>query len=392
MEAYVIDVVTMLLRWLHVIVAIAWIGASFYFIWLDNSLEAPADEALRRKGVSGELWAVHGGGFYNPQKYLLAPASLPPKLHWFKWESYATWLSGFALISTLYYAQASTWMVSGDAVVHSPTGAVLVGLGTLAGGWLVYDALCRLLLQRSTLLLGGVIYAFVVLVAWGLTQLISGRAAFIHVGAMLATIMSANVFFWIIPGQKHTIAQMQAGQTPDPVHGLRAKQRSLHNNYFTLPVLFCMISNHYAYTYSHHQAWLVLAMIILAGVLIRHFFNLRHKGVLSWRYPIAGASLLLGVALWLAPPLVAPAAQARVDFTRVQAIIDQRCVACHAAHPSLLAAAPAGVMLDSPQRILMLKPRILQQAVQLRAMPLANVTHITEDERKTLGAWAQESP
>ncbi|MBL8484952.1 MAG: urate hydroxylase PuuD, partial [Rhodocyclaceae bacterium] len=251
MHAYVIDWASLLLRWLHLITGIAWIGSSFYFVWLDNSLKPPQDPELQRKGVSGELWAVHGGGFYNPQKYLVAPATLPAELHWFKWESYSTWITGFLLISTLYYSQAATWMIDPARAAISPGMAVALGLATLAGGWLVYDLLCRLLLERSQLLFGAIYYVFVVAVAFLLTQLLSGRAAFIHVGAMIATTMSGNVFFWIIPGQKKTIAQMQRGEAPDPIHGKRAKQRSVHNNYLTLPVLFCMISNHYAFTYGH---------------------------------------------------------------------------------------------------------------------------------------------
>lgn len=300
-SAYLIEVGALLLRWLHLIVGIAWIGSSFYFVWLDNSLRPPTDPDHQAKGVGGELWAVHGGGFYNPQKYLVAPKHLPSDLHWFKWESYSTWLTGFFLLGVLYYSQAATYMVDPAKAALAPGQAIGIGVATLVGGWLVYDGLCRLLMQRSLLLFGALYFAFVVAVAFGLTHLLSGRAAFLHVGAMIATTMSANVFFWIIPGQKKTVAAMQRGDTPDPIHGQRAKQRSVHNNYLTLPVLFCMISNHYAFTYSHPQAWAVLALIFLAAVLIRHFFNLRHKGVLAWQYPAAGAALLAGVFIWLAP-------------------------------------------------------------------------------------------
>ncbi|MBI3525899.1 MAG: urate hydroxylase PuuD [Betaproteobacteria bacterium] len=390
MEAYLIEWASLLLRWLHLIVGIAWIGASFYFVWLDNSLRPPEDETLKKKGVAGELWAVHGGGFYNPQKYLVAPATLPRDLHWFKWEAYSTWITGFLLIVVLYYAQAATWMVDPSRPGLTPAAAVAVGLATLAGGWLAYDVLCRLMIERSQVLFGILYYGFVVLMTWLLTQLLPGRAAFLHVGAMLATVMSANVFFWIIPGQKKTIAQMQRGETPDPIHGMRAKQRSVHNNYLTLPVLFCMISNHYAFTYGHPHAWAVLALILLAAVLIRHFFNQRHRGQQQWRYPIAGVVLLMIVAVWLAPTAAVNAASAPVEFARVQQIIAQRCAGCHAEHPTLMPAAPAGVMLDSPARIHALKPRIIAQAVQLKAMPLGNVTGITDDERALLARWGAE--
>ncbi|WP_035059710.1 urate hydroxylase PuuD [Andreprevotia chitinilytica] len=389
--AYLIECASLLLRWLHVIVAIAWIGSSFYFIWLDNSLKPPTDPALIAKGVGGELWAVHGGGFYNPQKYLGAPPRLPDELHWFKWESYSTWLSGFVLISTLYYLQAGAYMVDPSKLIQSPGLAVLAGLGSLVLGWLVYDTLCRLLIDRSQLLFGVIYYLFVVGMAFGLSHLISGRAAFLHIGAMLATTMSANVFFWIIPGQKKIIAAMERGEAPDPIHGRRGKQRSVHNNYITLPVIFCMISNHYAFTYSGSLAWLVLALIMLAAVLIRHFFNLRHKGKLAWQYPLAGVLLLLGVFIWLAPSRPAAAtAEAKPTLpvlASIRPIINDRCIACHAEKPTMMPAAPAGVKLDSEAGIRAVAPRIYQQVVQLKAMPLGNVTKITDDERAQIAKW-----
>ncbi len=391
MDSYLIEWTTLLLRWLHLIVGIAWTGSSFYFVWLDNSLRAPQDDALAKKGVAGELWAVHGGGFYNPQKYLVAPAALPKELHWFKWESYSTWLSGFGLLAVLYYAQAAGFMLDPAKAALSPTLAVLLGVATLGIGWVVYDLLCRLLMERSALLFAAVFYAFVVGVAFALTQVLSGRAAFLHVGAMLATIMSANVFFQIIPGQKKTIGQMQRGEAPDPVHGQRAKQRSVHNNYLTLPVLFCMISNHYAFTYGAPQAWAVLALILLAGALIRHFFNQRHRGQAQWRYPLAGIALLAAVAAWLRPataPAAAPAVP--VALAEVQAVLAQRCAGCHAEHPAQVAAAPAGLMLDSAERIAQNKARIVRQAVELQAMPPANLTHITDAERALLARWGRQ--
>ena len=388
MEAYVIEWLSMLLRWLHLIVGIAWIGASFYFVWLDNSLRPPRDEALLRKGVAGELWAVHGGGFYNPQKYLVAPDSLPAELHWFKWEAYSTWLSGMALMTTLYYWQAGSWMLDPARAALTPPQAVALGIACIAGGWLVYDSLCRLLVDRSALVLGAVYFGFVVAVAWGLTHVLSGRAAFLHVGAMIATAMSANVFFRIIPAQKKAVAQMQRGEAPDPALGKLAKQRSVHNNYLTLPVLFCMISNHYAFVYGHDHAWAGLALILLAGALIRHFFNQRHRGQAQWRYPLAGVALLAVVAVWFAPASGAARAGEPVDFAQVQQVITARCTACHAQHPRLVAAAPAGVLLDTPDRIRAMRERIWVQAVQVRAMPLGNITHITEDERELLDRWA----
>jgi uncharacterized membrane protein len=391
MDAYLTEWTSLLLRWLHVIVGIAWIGASFYFVWLDNSLRPPRDPALTAKGVAGELWAVHGGGFYNPQKYLVAPASLPDELHWFKWESYATWISGFLLLSTLYYSQAATWMIAPGSTSLGPEAAIGVGLLAIVGGLLVYEFLCWLLLERSPLLFGVLFYLFVVALAWALGQWITGRAAYLHVGAMMATVMSANVFFWIIPGQKKTIAQMQRGESPDPIHGKRAKQRSLHNNYLTLPVLFCMISNHYAFTYGHAHAWLVLAGVLLAALFIRHFFNQRHRQQAQWRYPLAAVGLLLVLAVWMAPRGPQPGGQAPVAFDQVETIIQQRCVACHAEHPTLMAAAPAGVLLDTPQRIQAQKTQILLQTVQLKTMPIGNVTAMTDAERALLARWGQNA-
>ena len=388
-NAYLLECASLLLRWLHLIVGIAWIGASFYFIWLDNSLKPPADPALRAKGVGGELWAVHGGGFYNPQKYQGAPPALPDELHWFKWEAYSTWLTGFLLLCTLYYLQAGSYMLDAGKLLQRPQAAVLTGLATLGGGWLVYDLLCRWLFGRSQLLFG-VLYGGVVLaVAWGLDQLLAGRAMFLHIGAMLGTTMAANVFFWIIPGQRQMVAAMQRGEAPDPIHGLRGKQRSVHNNYLTLPVLFAMISNHYAFTYNAPHAWLVLGGILLAAVLIRHFFNLRHKGQLAWRYPLAGAALLLAVLWWIAPaaPQASAATATAPTLAQVHTVLQARCTACHSAAPTLMPSAPAGLLLDNDAAIRAAAPRIYQQVVQLKAMPLGNVTHITDAERALIAQW-----
>jgi len=387
--SYLIEVGSLLLRWLHLIVGIAWIGSSFYFVWLDNTLKAPTDPMLQAKGVGGELWAVHGGGFYNPQKYLVAPKHLPDDLHWFKWESYSTWITGFFLLGVLYYSQAATYMIDPAKADLTPGAAIAIGLATLVAGWLVYDVLCRVLMRRSLLLFAVLYFIFVVAVAYALSHLLSGRAAFLHVGAMIATTMSANVFFWIIPGQKTTVAAMQRGETPDPIHGQRAKQRSVHNNYLTLPVLFCMISNHYAFTYNHPQAWLVLAAIMLAAVLIRHFFNLRHKGVFAWQYPLTGGIILAAVFIWLAPvPLSVAAGTTAPTLAEVQPIIAERCAGCHAAAPTLMPAAPAGVLLDSAEHIRRQQTRIVDQTVKLKAMPLGNVTAMTDAERDQLAAWA----
>jgi len=387
---YGLEWLNLLVRWLHVITGIAWIGASFYFVWLDNTIRPPAPGSeLAGKGVSGELWAVHGGGFYNPQKYLVAPAELPKELHWFKWEAYSTWLSGFALLTIVYYFNAQAMMVDRSVADLSSLQAIGLGLGSLVVGWTVYDLLCRSKLGQHDLAFGAVIFAFLVASAWVLTHFLSGRAAYIHVGAMIGTMMVANVLMLIIPGQRKMVNAMMAGQKPEPIHGLKAKQRSVHNNYFTLPVLFIMISNHYAMTYRHEHAWAVLGVIMLAGVLIRHFFNLRHRGRIEWKYPAMGLALLAGLALAIAPPAPAAVDSSAVQFTQVQAIINKRCVACHADHPTQpgFATAPAGVALTDSKLIAQHAAKIYQQAVQLKAMPLANLTGMTDAERAQIGAW-----
>jgi uncharacterized membrane protein len=390
---YGLEWLNLLVRWLHIITGIAWIGASFYFVWLDNSIRPPAPGSdLEKKGVSGELWAVHGGGFYNPQKYLVAPAELPKDLHWFKWEAYSTWLTGFALLFIVYYFNAQAMMVDKEVADLTSMQAVGIGLGSLLVGWTVYDLLCRTPLGKHDLAFGAVIFGFLTLSAYVLSHYLSGRAAFIHVGAMIGTMMVGNVLMLIIPGQRKLVAAMLKGEKPDPVHGIKAKQRSVHNNYFTLPVLFIMISNHYAMTYRHEHAWAILAGIMLAGVLIRHFFNLRHKERVEWKYPIAGVAVLAAVAVAIAPK--APAAPAagvdnKAQFAKVQSIIQARCVQCHADKPTQpgFATAPAGVALHSSQLIAQNAPRIYQQTVQLKAMPIANLTNMTDEERAVVGAW-----
>ncbi|WP_016834824.1 urate hydroxylase PuuD [Herbaspirillum lusitanum] len=403
MEAYIFDWLNLLLRWLHVITAIAWIGSSFYFVWLDNSLTRPDDPALLGKGVGGELWAVHGGGFYNPQKYLLAPKTLPQNLHWFFWESYSTWLSGFALFSVLYLFNAGTFLVDKHVLDMTATTAVLAALANLIAGWLVYDAICRVFGDKpgGDRVVGVLVTLYVVAAVWVACHVFSGRAAFLMTGASLATVMSANVLFWIIPGQRKMVASMRAGQSPDPIHGKRGKQRSVHNTYFTLPVIFAMLSNHYSMTYSAGNNWLVLLLIMLAGVLIRQFFVLRHKGVYNWWYPGIAVGLLLAVIVWMSPlmqarPVVVAASSSSSSssssseggaFAQVQQVIQARCIQCHAAKPTLMPVPGKGILLDSKDGVLQHAQQIYQQAVVQKAMPLGNMTNITDDERALLGKW-----
>jgi uncharacterized membrane protein len=390
MEGYLLDWANLLLRWLHVIVAIAWIGSSFYFVWLDNSLKPPVSRDLKDRGVGGELWAVHGGGFYNPQKYLGAPPSLPEDLHWFYWESYSTWLSGFGLFSVLYLFNPKVFLIDPNVANISPATAVIAALGFLVLGWLVYDTLCRVL-RKQEKLLAVLVVLYVVAAAYGACHLFSGRAAYLIVGAMIATIMSANVFFWIIPGQRKVVAAMKAGQPVDPIHGQRGKQRSVHNTYFTLPVLFAMLSNHYSMTYSHKHNWLVLVLIMVAGVLIRQFFLLKHKGKINVAYPAAAIAILVGVIAWLAPAqqAAAPAgaAAAGVDIGAVQKVVEARCAQCHGAKPTMMPSPAKGVVLDGPDAIRGHAQLIYQQVVVQKAMPLGNVTGITDDERALVAKW-----
>ncbi|MBC3883717.1 urate hydroxylase PuuD [Undibacterium griseum] len=395
MEAYLLDWANLLLRWLHVIVAIAWIGSSFYFVWLDNHLTAPQDPQLKDKGVGGELWAVHGGGFYNPQKYQGAPPRLPEQLHWFYWESYSTWLSGFSLFLLVYIFNARSYLIDPAVAQLSPALAITAAFAFLIVGWLVYDALCRLLAKKEQLL-SLLIVALVVLTAWTACHLFSGRAAFLIVGAMLASIMSANVFFWIIPGQRKVVAAMRAGDTVDPVHGQRGKQRSVHNTYFTLPVLFAMLSNHYSMTYSAQHNWLVLVVIMLAGVLVRQYFILRHKGKNQLAYPLIAIALLAAIAAWIAPRTVSvPTAASAVPpatLAQVQGVIQARCVQCHSSHPTMMDSTAKGLLLETPEQIQAKAQLIYQQVVQQKLMPLGNLTQITEQERALIANWAEQRP
>ncbi len=393
MEAYLLDWANLLLRWAHVIVAIAWIGSSFYFVFLDNSLTKPEAPDLKAKGVDGELWAVHGGGFYHPQKYMVAPKSLPKNLHWFYWESYSTWLTGFALFTVLYLYQAGTFLIDKNLHDWSPSAAVMAALAFLAVFWLAYDAVCRVFGQREggDRIVGLAVTAIVVFGSWLACQLFAGRAAFLLVGAMMATAMSANVFFWIIPGQRTVLAQMKAGQPVDPVHGQRAKQRSVHNTYSTLPVLIAMLSNHYGWLYSGPHNWVTLVAMMLAGALIRHSFVARHKALtlgkrVPWEYAIAGCVVLVGVMVALKPapsPAASPTAAAQpATFEAVQAVMQQRCVMCHNAQ-----VANKNVALHEPALITAHAQNIYQQTVVLKAMPMNNATQITEDERLLIKRW-----
>lgn len=391
MDVYLLDWANLLLRWAHVITAIAWIGSSFYFVFLDSSLTPPLDPELKKKGVDGELWAVHGGGFYHPQKYMVAPKALPEHLHWFYWESYSTWLTGFGLFTVLYLFNAGSFLVDKSVFAWSPAAAIAAALGFLVAFWFVYDAICRAFGRRRNgdLIVGAGVALFIVAAAWLACQLFAGRAAFLLVGAMIATAMSANVFVWIIPGQRTVIRQMKAGEPVDPVHGQRAKQRSVHNTYFTLPVLIAMLSNHYGWLTQGRWNWAVLVVMMLAGALIRHAFVARHKARIAgkpapWSYAVAGTALIaaLVVALKPAPQPAAAAAAAPPTLAEVQAVVQQRCVLCHNAQVQ-----QKNVALHTPALLQQHAQAVYQQAVLLKAMPLNNATQITDDERALIRRW-----
>lgn len=389
---YIFDWLNLLLRWGHLITGIAWIGASFYFIWLDNSLEEPSEEN-KQKGIGGQLNSIHGGGFYEVAKYKLAPPTMPKTLHWFKWEAYSTWLTGFCLLTLMYYIGAQTYLIDPSKTVLEPWMAILISLATLIIGWLVYDALCKSPLAKNSWLLAVLLMVLIGLLAWGLGKVFSDRAAYLHVGALIGTCMAANVLFVIIPGQNALVAAVEAGQAPNPKYAKASKLRSVHNNYLTLPVLFLMISNHYPMTYGHAHAWAVLLAIIVIGAWTRHFFNLRHKGVV--RPGILISSLVaLALLAWLISPHSADSvAQTAVsnglNDAQALALVHKHCTSCHSASPSdeIFKVAPAGVMLDSLEQIHQWKSRIQARAVISKDMPFMNKTGMTDEERVQLGAW-----
>jgi uncharacterized membrane protein len=385
----VLEWVSLLIRWAHVICAISWIGASFYFIALDAGLRGDARLDPR---VKGEAWQVHGGGFYNIQKFSVAPDFMPEHLTWFKWEAYATWVFGLALLILIYYLKPTLYLIDPSVMALSPLVAVSIAAGSLVLGWVVYDLLCRSWFGQTTSRLA--LSGFVLLVAatYGYTHVFSGQGAFIQVGALVGTIMAANVAMIIIPNQRKTVACLLKGEEPNPAWGAQAKQRSVHNNYTTLPVLFTMLSSHYAFTFaSPKYSWLVLAGIFVASFLVRHWFNTLHTGAKPawWLWPAAAVPFFAAMALTHFGKPEAVAVNGGVKFAEVQQIVTQRCATCHAAKPSFtgFAAAPKGVMFDTPELIQRQAAMIMAQAVTARAMPLGNITHITDEERAKLGAW-----
>ena len=413
LDAYLVEWGSQLLRWLHVIAAIAWIGSSFFFIHLDASLKAAPDAPLNEAGQPTQFiaWQVHGGGFYAMRKYLVAPETLPAELTWHKWQAYWTWISGFFLLVWVYYAQSELYLIDPAVMALSPLAAGAIGIAALAGGWLFYDLLCRSPLGRNDVVLGLLGFGYVVAASFAFASVFSGRGALIHTGALMATIMSANVFFVIMPNQRRTIAAMMAGEKPDPALGKQAKQRSLHNNYITLPVLFLMLANHYPVTYANSTVIpLLVALIIVAGALIRHFYNVRHADHARspwWTWAVA--ALALWLAFWVAMAS-SPGGRERLGLAplperkpialaglvpappEVETIVTGRCAMCHAPEPVWpgIQIAPKGVFLHDPVEIARQRRAIAVQAVLTHAMPPANLSGMTEAERRVLAAWVAQ--
>jgi uncharacterized membrane protein len=386
LEPYLLDWLTLIARWAHVVVGIAWIGASFYFIWLDNHLEVPKDAELADVELAGELYAIHGGGFYRAQKYRLAPPQLPKTLHWFKWEAYWTWITGFALLVLVYYLNPELYLVDPQVMKLSAGAAIGIGLASLVVGLAVYEGLCRSPLATNEWVFSITLFLFLAGTAWALTQVFSGRGAFLHFGAILGTIMAGNVAHVIIPGQRELVRAKQEGRLPDETYAIRGKQRSVHNTYFTLPVIFTMISGHHPMTFGHSWNWLVLIALTLAGALVRLWFVARHKGSAPG-WTLVAAFLVVGaVAVMISPP--PQPVTAAVDPAAVGRIIELRCANCHADKPTFhgLVEAPKGVKLDSDERIRAQAP-LIRQTVRARTMPPGNLTGLTEEERALIERW-----
>ncbi len=389
MEHHLHEWLNLTIRWIHMIVGIAWIGASFYFNWLENRLDRSQP---RDPGIAGNLWAVHGGGFYHLKKFEVAPDRLPEHLHWFKWEAYTTWLSGMALLAVVYYLNARAFVIDNAKAELSVGAAIGIGLAAIAAAWIVYDLLCRSALRNRPLALGLVIAALLALLAFGLDQVFGSRAAYIHVGAAIGTIMVANVFFVIIPGQRELVTALTESRAPDPEPGKNALLRSRHNNYFTLPVLFIMISNHFPSTYGNAFPWAVLIAVSAVSVAVRHYFNIRHlKPASIWVLPVAFAAMV-AIAVATAPTVRDNPFTATIADADVKIILADRCTGCHGAAPTQpgFASAPAGLELDDLDVVRANAERIYVSAVATNTMPLGNITGMTEPERAVLGAWLEQ--
>lgn len=387
MEAYFVEWLNLTLKWIHLIVGIAWIGASFYFNWLEGNLER--NKPSLGKGVAGDLWSVHGGGFYHVEKFEVSPEKLPETLHWFKWEAYMTFITGFLLLIITFYLSPSLFLVSPEQTLLTPVAGVIVAIGSIVVSWVIYDQLCKTKLVENNMMFFWIMFIFLTGVAFILSQLFTSKAAFIHVGAIIGSIMVANVFFGIIPSQKKLVSALTNNETPDPETGKKGYIRSFHNNYFTLPVLFIMISAHYPATFAHEWNWLILAAISLIGVLTRHYFNLKNKGKnYPWILPLAAT--LMGLLAYIAmPSKPATDSSSSLSDAQVMEMFQKHCISCHSATPTSpgFATAPKGIVFDHLSDIENHADSIYAQTVMTHAMPIANLTKMTEEERKQLGSW-----
>lgn len=391
MEAYLIEWANLFFRWFHVITGIAWIGASFYFVWLDNNLESPP-QWKQDKGIGGDLWAIHGGGFYEVAKYKLGPERIPKHLHWFKWEAYSTWATGMVLLWIVYYVGADNYLIDPSRMALSQGMAIGLGLGFILSGFVFYELIIRTPIKNNSKVFGAVLFAFLVFMSWLACSVFSPRGAFIHVGALIGTIMAGNVFLGIMPSQRALVAAVEKGEAPDPSYGAFAKLRSTHNNYLTLPLIFIMISNHYPMTYTHEYNWLVLSAIGLITAYTRHFFNLRHRGEFKPQILVIAALLLCALAALMAPRQVAIADDAQALSTaEAMQIVNVRCSSCHAEKPRQpgFVAAPAGVLLENESQVLAIKHKFIE-VTQSNYMPLGNMTQMTEEERTAVVTWLSQ--
>jgi uncharacterized membrane protein len=389
MTPYLMEWLNLIVRFAHVIVGIAWIGASFYFVWLDNHLQTPP-EWKSKQGIKGDLWAIHGGGFYEVAKYQLAPPSMPHTLHWFKWEAYSTWLTGFLLMSLMFYVGAESYLIDPRVAQLSQIQAISYGLMSIVVGVASYELLCRTSLKHHSGLLSIILLLLLTALAYFLTQVFSGRGAYMHVGAIMGTVMAGNVFFGIIPAQKALVAAVNKAQAPDEKYGLNAKLRSTHNTYITLPVIFIMISNHYPITFNHEYSWLILMVMVLISAVIRQYFVLRHVNQHRPLLLIAAVLALLALAYVIAPKSrEQQTSAAQVSVAKIEQIITQRCTTCHSATPTdaVFQVAPAGVMFDDMRSISQWASRINSRTAESRDMPLLNKTQITEQERQLIAQW-----
>jgi uncharacterized membrane protein len=389
MNPHYLEWLTLLIRWIHITAGVAWIGASFYFNWLEGNLDRKPPKPER---IAGDIWSVHGGGFYHAQKYEVAPERLPETLHWFKWEAYTTWISGFALLLVVFYLNPGAWLLGENPLQLSNAWAITLGLASMGGAWLLYDLLCRTPLVTRALPFALTGFLLTTVIAYGLTLAFDGRAAFIHVGAMIGTIMAANVFFVIIPAQRKMVDAMGRGEAPDPTPGKQALQRSLHNNYMTLPVLFIMMSGHFPSTFGQQWNWAILAGLSIISACARHYFNLKNKGrKIVWILPVALAAFALLAVISQPQPVALSSStdHGEARFWQVRQIIDQRCLGCHSAQPDdpAFQAAAAGLMLDTPEQIQRASDLIYSRAVLTQSMPLGNLSGMTQAERDLLGAW-----